>query len=443
MDYDNMEPSSDDPQDDQHAQKYNSQIEVLTDRIAELQKQLDDEKAENQRLVSEIEERERNEKEKNHHAFLEKHHDREMKKMKEIIDQLKKRVTDAEFGPSMIIRNEIMKICSKNSIVLDVSSASELSDEKCLGTLRSIHKILKSCRMAPTDSKLTGNESDNELVNRIKNLESELRLALGAAEDIKALKAKLLQVVERLRLEKESKLKVEQDMNGMKKKLEMLSDHIEKLMIHLKHEAASKVRTMEQLRVSEREVIRVKDKCEMAVRKSNAKDRLIVELREGSKVLEDQLRLMDEKYLELRAKLDWARDNGARRVKQAERTASELRMKFALAGGNNSLDSIPLPNIFQGMSLSNETAQDSFFPGSFPEGMLATPQLGGGQNSSKMSRKKKRSKTTMGGHPELNIQPEPTMDNVLEKLRLQEGKKRDWSEEKVRDLVRPDFLKTS
>ncbi len=29
---------------------------------------------------------------------------------------------------------------------------------------------------------------------------------------------------------------------------------------------------------------------------------------QGSKILEDQLRLMDEKYLELRCKLDYARD---------------------------------------------------------------------------------------------------------------------------------------
>ena len=32
-------------------------------------------------------------------------------------------------------------------------------------------------------------------------------------------------------------------------------------------------------------------------RKSVAKDRYLIELREGSKILEDQLRLMDEKYV--------------------------------------------------------------------------------------------------------------------------------------------------
>ena len=36
---------------------------------------------------------------------------------------------------------------------------------------------------------------------------------------------------------------------------------------------------------------------------------------------------------ELRTKLDWTRENGNRRVQRAEKTAKELRMKFALAGG--------------------------------------------------------------------------------------------------------------
>ena len=35
----------------------------------------------------------------------------------------------------------------------------------------------------------------------------------------------------------------------------------------------------------------------------------------GSKILEDQLRLMDEKYLELRTKLDYARESGMKKVR--------------------------------------------------------------------------------------------------------------------------------
>jgi hypothetical protein len=41
---------------------------------------------------------------------------------------------------------------------------------------------------------------------------------------------------------------------------------------------------------------------------------------------------MDEKYLELRTKLDYARDSGVKKVQKAEKIARELRMKYALAG---------------------------------------------------------------------------------------------------------------
>ena len=43
------------------------------------------------------------------------------------------------------------------------------------------------------------------------------------------------------------------------------------------------------------------------LRKANIASGIIVELKEGGKILEDQLKLMDEKYLELRQKLDYMR----------------------------------------------------------------------------------------------------------------------------------------
>eukprot|EP01037_Dinobryon_pediforme_P032453 gene32453-37394_t len=102
--------------------------------------------------------------------------------------------------------------------------------------------------------------SEHHMIRRIKELENELQLALGAAEDIRALKAKLLQMVERNRQEKEQRLRTELDLQHSKKKVEMLSDHMEKLMVHLKHESASKLRVVEQLRASEKENAKIKEK---------------------------------------------------------------------------------------------------------------------------------------------------------------------------------------
>ena len=155
---------------------------------------------------------------------------------------------------------------------------------------------------------------------------------MGAAEDIKALKAKLLQMIDRVRSEKESRDRLNFDLKTSRKKLAILTDHIEKLMGHLKHEAAAKIRALENLREQEKVTLHANQKALKLTRKCSAKDRLILELREGGKILEDQLRLMDEKYLELRTKLDYARDSSEKRIKKAEKVASDLRVKFALAG---------------------------------------------------------------------------------------------------------------
>ena len=78
----------------------------------------------------------------------------------------------------------------------------------------------------------------------------------------------------------------------------------------------------------------------------------------GNKILSNQLELMDEKFLDLRNKLDYARESSLKKVDRAERIARDLRLKFALGssiGGRGStanrnmnlnLDKIELPDIF-------------------------------------------------------------------------------------------------
>lgn len=64
---------------------------------------------------------------------------------------------------------------------------------------------------------------------------------------------------------------------------------------------------------------------------------------EGSKILEDQLKLMDEKYLELRAKLDISREYFAATVKKYRKESEDLRMKFARANQGQLLDHAKIP----------------------------------------------------------------------------------------------------
>ncbi|CAM9688757.1 unnamed protein product, partial [Choristocarpus tenellus] len=112
--------------------------------------------------------------------------------------------------------------------------------------------------------------------------------------------------------------------------VQVLSDHIEKLMLYLKHEATQKAKAHNQQRRLQKELELVKARSGALLRSNQTKDRVMTELREGSKILEDQLRLMDEKYMELRTKLDWTRQKAGKDVKRARAQASTLRAKWTL-----------------------------------------------------------------------------------------------------------------
>ncbi|CAN0343349.1 unnamed protein product [Ectocarpus sp. 12 AP-2014] len=168
-----------------------------------------------------------------------------------------------------------------------------------------------------------------------------------ATADIMALKVKATQLVERLRHEKSARLKAERKTQKVAGKVQVLSDHIEKLMMFLKHEATQKAKAHEQQRRLQKELELVKARSTALLRSNQAKDRVTTELREGSKILEDQLRLMDEKYMELRTKLDWTRTKADKDVRRARAQASALRTKWAIlcgdgegGGGSSLLDTM-------------------------------------------------------------------------------------------------------
>ena len=53
------------------------------------------------------------------------------------------------------------------------------------------------------------------------------------------------------------------------------------------------------------------------------------------------------------------RENGMKRIKTAEKTASDLRMKFILNGNHGCLDNILLPDILLGQSMGNNNMGDN------------------------------------------------------------------------------------
>ena len=122
-------------------------------------------------------------------------------------------------------------------------------------------------------------------------------------------------------------------LNDANEKIVKLSQHIEKLMLHLKHESAAKVKAAKTVRRLEKTTAAQKEYIRSLERKLSNRDRTIKQLRAGAKILEDQLQLMDEKYIEIRGKLDWTRQQSKREVAKIQKEANALRAKWALAGG--------------------------------------------------------------------------------------------------------------
>lgn len=375
------------------------------------------------------------------------------------VKEYKEKIENSSSGLSDQLKEEMIKLYESNSLeVPDSFDLSDMNDSSCITLIKSANKKMKSLRKqaesaAVPRAPITG--TDSELQQRILNLEEELRLALIAAEDIRALKAKITQLVGHLRSEKESKVRVDNEVKLFAKKLNILTSHIEKLMAHLKHEATAKIKFMDKLKVSETEVQQLKGQITQQARKIVAKDRLIAELREGSKVLEDQLRLMDEKYLELRTKLDWARDTSTKKIKKAEKTSADLRMKFMLmTGGNQMLDNVSLPSLTAGagdgqftsssrMSASQVSWADQISPREEPDRSAQSTSYSKSGGSMAQSR---RSQSSPGSRT--SPSDEASLDHVLEKIRRQTHKQQvaasgsysstgvDWTEDKLRDLTK-------
>lgn len=438
-------------EDDQHKQKINGQIESLTQRIEELEQELMKERQGGLDIRKKYEEELKlawsNQSAAEQKLSTNEHDEvgdlkKQLQKYKKKCEQLEEKLDIAmvtgngggEMVPLSLEREFHHHI--NNNPQLQEYKDRVLGPEDCIKILHSLKggKKSKSVAMNDTNNDASSTTSGGgKLVSKIRALEEELKAASSAADDSDHLKSKIFQMSERIRIEKEHKRALDAELSQSKRKVEMLSDHVEKLVMHLKREGAHKVRLAEQLRISERDSQRIKEKADIIHKKSAAKDRLILELREGSKVLEDQLRLMDEKYLELRSKLDWARNIATKKIKKAEQTAKDLRVKFAMTGSTVLLDNLTLPTLNQSQSAPDGYENESFY----------TDYQNSGRNSPASGRRnvKNKSSSNLGASLEssgsmMTSKSNISMDKVLDKIRVQQGSKREWSEESIKKLTK-------
>lgn len=441
---------SPDKEDEQQMQKINGMVETYQQQLSDIQASLEEEKAAHQQTRKSLTSSPSSEASRLRQELsdLQAAHDEEKKHWEQELGRARNSAVTSASGdrPSSAMRAKIDTVAKLFAIETNYSSGAKMTERDCLDVLAELAKKgpasagRRTKAQSPAKPKASAVEDDNELYKRITLLEEELRLALGAAEDIRALKSKVIQLVERLRIEKEDKISANTEMKRYSKKMDMLGDHVEKLMLHLKHEAGTKIKVSDQLKDSERRNGVLQEKNTNLMKKLGAKDRLISELREGSKILEDQLRLMDEKYLELRTKLDYTRDAGAKKIKKAQKMASELRVKFALAGNSTLLDHMPMPSNSLantapagGVRYDNSDAFD--YRGNDLNALTGPGTTGGGKHSN--SRKKSKGKSpTKGSVAWDQTSAEENEVRVLEKVRKLQGGKTEWTDDKIQELLK-------
>jgi len=378
-DGDSAHPVDDD--DEQHAQKVNGQIEALYSQIEHLttslsqaslkNKELAEESQrlnrENRRLVDAVElaANLRNNADTSSNytitsgtsvdtgstADVQSEMFALRKKNQRLQDRLDEALSLAPDAVHPSLRDEALSCCKATQIFPELKE-KDVDVTALIKIFRSLAKSYVGSSNRSISNSISSQSSNSALfsasdytMRKIKLLEQELRMAQVSGDEIKSLRERVTRMNERIRIEKEYKLKAEQDLHTSLKKIEMLGSHMDKLILHMKHEGAHKLRIAEQLRVAQKDHTELQDRYNMIASKSSAKDRLVLELREGSKILEDQLRLMDEKYLELRTKLDYAREVGSKKIKKAEQMAKELRIKFAFANGSTILDTVQVRTI--------------------------------------------------------------------------------------------------
>jgi hypothetical protein len=255
----------------------------------------------------------------------------------------------------------------------------ELTESKCCEVLVEYmnRKVEASDKMSDLEVKLT---------TRVKLLQEELTLALGAGEDIKALKSKAAHIMDQFTRQRELTQAAEAERAHAVRRTDMLVAHIEKLMKCLKIEAASKIKMAEANRRERQLTFKVTAKLAEKEKVIMHQKKLVMELKEGSYVLEGQLRLMDERFFELRNKLDTARANQKHQVEKAERKAKELRKKFGVIHGpRHTLDEVVIPelppflnenthpNVHTGIITEFDTVGVGFTEGSMVGGDMYVP----------------------------------------------------------------------
>ena len=112
---------------------------------------------------------------------------------------------------------------------------------------------------------------------------------MHASDDIESIKFKYFKLEKRFNCEREERIKGDDKIKLLLRNIAILTDHMERLMQALSRESTARIRCLEEMRTLKANIKSKNEKISKLQRKCTASQRMFAEVREGSKILEDQV----------------------------------------------------------------------------------------------------------------------------------------------------------
>lgn len=171
-------------------------------------------------------------------------------------------------------------------------------------------------------------QRSKNLGKRVVELQAQLDGANVDDGNETDLKLKVSKLADRARTERELRGRAEKDLAKSKEQTEVLAEHIEALMLQMKQQTSAKSQALKDLSSASREVDLLKSRSAAMSKRNARKDALINDIRNESAALESELQSMQEKYGELRLKVDWTRSQTTNTLKKKNEEIQHLQTKL-------------------------------------------------------------------------------------------------------------------
>lgn len=155
----------------------------------------------------------------------------------------------------------------------DLTHADDMKDSYCVELIRAAISALEKGQGSneydddrPTTSQTKKRDKydakEKKLASKAKGLKDELKSSVHSIENVDHIKQRNMKLTETLRREREQKIVLDQFIESQNKKIEILADHIEKLMKAIKIESSNRMKSLECNREQRKELADLKLRLE-------------------------------------------------------------------------------------------------------------------------------------------------------------------------------------